>query len=253
MLKSYDVIISLGGNCGAASQLRMRGLRPVSLPFDWTYMDSSETIEWLPRGFSSRFSDFCLKDNLVPIEQEGVSGLAPYKYRDIVSGYNFIHHFWESAETDAGYQATYNVLRRRTDRMLNLISQSSSVLFILATNFTYDPNIAVRFLEDVRHIYPDKKIDMHVLQHCATFSSSCILAEKWSDDMPFTGGRYARRMYTYDLSRTDTEWEFLDTITLTNSKRAEKSIIDRILFKIWKRLSKRFRNNGYGCIGIRFR
>lgn len=254
MLNSYDAIISLGGNCGAASQLRMRGLRPLSLPFDWTYMDGPETIEWLAKGFSNGFVDFCIKDNLVPIERDSVSGLAPYKYKDMVSGYNFIHHFWKSAETDAGYHVTYDVLRRRTDRLLSLVNRCSSILFILATNFTYDPDIAVRFLETLRGMYPEKTIDLHVLQHCATFYSPCILAEKWPEDMPFTGGRYARRIFTYDFSRTDTEWEFLDKITLTNHGTPKKiKGVTRFLYKIWKCLSKRLRNNGYGCIGVRFR
>ena len=72
MLETYDAIISLGGNCGAASQLRMRGLRPYPLPFDWTYMTGPETIEWLCEGFADGFKDFCLKENLDTIEHEDI-------------------------------------------------------------------------------------------------------------------------------------------------------------------------------------
>lgn len=40
--KTYDLIASLGGDCSAASQLRLRGLRHEAYPFDWTYIGS----EW---------------------------------------------------------------------------------------------------------------------------------------------------------------------------------------------------------------
>lgn len=254
MLNVYDAVVSLGGNCGAASQLRMRGLRTCSFPFDWTYMDGPETINWLESGFGNGFSDFCLRENLRPIERDGVSGLAPFKYKDLASGYNFIHHFWKNAATDAGYHATYDVLRRRADRLLACVGKSRSLLFVLATNFEYDPALAVRLMESLRSANPGKTIDFHVLQHCATFDNPLVIAEKWPDDMPFTGGRYARRIFTYDFSRTDAEWDFLDRISLSGSGGHKRFTgLDRFKYKIWKKLSKRFRDNGYACAGLRFR
>ena len=253
MRNTYDAIISLGGNCGAASQLRMRGLRPQSMPFDWTYMTGPDTIEWLCKGFGEGFRDFCLKENLEPIIHEA-SGLAPYKYHDRASGYNFIHHFWTSADTLHGYRITYDVIQRRLKRMLKVLNDSDSVLFILATNFEYEPSIAVRLLDTIRSFYPGKVVDMRVLMHCAQFDNPLTLAERWPDEFPFKGGRYARRIFTYDFSRTDTEWEFLDQLSLTAMPKKKKfSLIDRFRYKIWKRFSKYFRNNGYACAALRFR
>ena len=253
MLETYDAIISLGGNCSAASQLRMRGLRPYSLPFDWTYMTEPKTIAWLCGGFNDGFSDFCLRENLEPICHEA-SGLAPYKYRDRVSGYSFIHHFWKSIETEKEYHVTYDILRRRIDRLLRVLESSPSVLFLLATNFEYDPTLAVRLLDTIRNRYPGKVVDMRVMQHCVKFDNPLILAERWPDELPFEGGRYARRIFTYDYSHTDTEWDFLDRLSLTGwPKKKAFSVFDRFRYKIWKRFSKYFRNNGYGCTDLRFR
>ena len=253
MLETYDAIISLGGNCGAASQLRMRGLRPYPLPFDWTYMTGPETIEWLCEGFADGFKDFCLKENLDTIEHEA-TGLAPYKYRDRASGYNFIHYFWTSADTESGYRVTYDIIRRRIARLLKVLEGSSSVLLILATNFEYDPALAVRLLETIRRYYPGKVVDMRVMQHCVKFDNPLTIAERWPEELPFEGGRYARRIFTYDFSRTDTEWDFLDRLTLTAMPKNKKlSAFDKLRYKIWKRFSKYFRNNGYGCTGLRFR
>ena len=253
MKESYDAIISLGGNCGAASQLRMRGMRPCSLPFDWTYMDSPQTIKWLARGFEDGFEDFCLRDNLETLERDTASGLAPFKYHDRASGYNFIHHFWHSIETEAGYRITYDMLRRRADRLLRILDTSSSVLFILATNFEYDPAVAVDLLEKLRLLYPTKAVDLHVTQHCASFANPLAIAEKWPDSMPFTGGRYARRISTYDFNRTDTEWDFLDKLSISGLEQKKLKGLERFKYKIWKHLSKYFRDNGYASLGIRFR
>ena len=253
METTYDAIISLGGNCAAASQLRMRGLRPYSLPFDWTSMDGPRTIEWLKSGFENGFTDFCLRENLVPLERGG-AGVAPYKYKDMLSGYSFIHHFWTEAETEKGWLVTYNVLRRRVDRLLKVFEKSDKLLFILATNFEYDLKIVIQLLTFLRSKYPQKCIDFHVLQHRVVFKNPLILAEKWPADFPFTGGRYARSILTYDFSRTDTEWEFLDGISLTGIRGDMKfRCFDGFKYKLWKHLSKYFRDNGYACTGLRFR
>ena len=252
-MKSYDAIISLGGNCGAASQLRMRGLRPCSLPFDWTYMTGPETIEWLCRGFENGFADFCLRENLEPLAKDA-SGLAPYKYHDRASGYNFIHHFWTPADTDANHRVTYDIMRRRISRLGKIMKAGSSFLFILATNFEYDPALAVRLLETIRKLHPGKTIDMRVMQHCATFENPLVMSERWPEGLPFEGGRYARRIFNYDYNHTDSEWDFLDGLSLTGMPRPKRlGLLDRIKYKLWKRFSKYFRDNGYACAGLRFR
>lgn len=53
MLNAYDSIISFGGNCAAASQLRMQGMRLFYLPFDWLSMEGLRTIEWLISVFEN--------------------------------------------------------------------------------------------------------------------------------------------------------------------------------------------------------
>lgn len=253
MQATYDAIISLGGNCAAASQLRMRGLRLYSLPFDWTSMDSPRTIEWLKTGFENDFADFCLRENLVPLERGG-AGVAPFKYKDMVSGYSFIHHFWTEAETEKGYLVTYKILRRRIERLLQVVEKSQKILFILATNFEYDLDVVVRLLNFLRERNPQKIIDFHVLQHRVSFKNPVTLAEKWPIEVPFTGGRYARSIFTYDFSRTDTEWDFLDEISLTGARKTKKfRCIDKFKYRIWKHLSKYFRDNGCACVGVRFR
>lgn len=42
--KEHDLIVSLGGNCAAALQLKRRNLRLFSLPFDYLAMKDERDI-----------------------------------------------------------------------------------------------------------------------------------------------------------------------------------------------------------------
>ena len=44
---SVDLICSLGGDCLAASQQKIRGLRPFSLPFDWFLAEGGAVLTTL--------------------------------------------------------------------------------------------------------------------------------------------------------------------------------------------------------------
>lgn len=253
MKSEYDSIISLGGFCGAASQLRARGLRPCSYPLDWVFMDSPESIEWLATAFANDFADFAMRDNLAPIERDGVGGLAPFKYKDLASGYCFIHHFWRSIDDGDGYAEFSRTMHRRIRRMLSCFSPGKSVLLILATIFPFERTLAERLLCSIREIFPAVEIDMHVMQFNVVFDSPQVESERWPDGAPFTGGRYRRANGDYDLSRTSAEWSFLDGISLRGCKVHKPHGLSKLYMKLWKWLSKRLRNDGYGVLGVRFR
>ena len=110
--QKYDLIASLGGNRAAAAQLRMRGLRPFALPFDWLLMEDVRTMEYLPKGFSNGFSDFCLKDNLRLLKEDYCTGTAKFKYSDELTGWCFLHHFHGDVNSTDSYEKTTGRLRR---------------------------------------------------------------------------------------------------------------------------------------------
>ena len=56
--KEYDLICSLGGNCAAAHNLRIRNLRTVAYPFDWTYFKSDSAVYKLADNFVDGFKNF---------------------------------------------------------------------------------------------------------------------------------------------------------------------------------------------------
>jgi len=67
MGNEYDLIVSLGANCSAAANMKRRGLRRCSLPFDWLHVAEDGPLPWLAEHLQDGLSGFCLKENLVRI------------------------------------------------------------------------------------------------------------------------------------------------------------------------------------------
>ena len=253
MMKEYDLIVSLGGNCAAACQLRMRGKRPFSLPFDWLCMENPETIEWLAHAFKTDFSDFCLKKNLVPIEKGELpeGGTTQYRYVDVVSGYRFIHHFHKPIEGGDGYETVYSMLSRRLRRMDRLLRAANDVLFILATNFTYELSLIEILADAIKAKYACPNLDFIAMQFGAQFTDG-RLAEEGSTDF-CRWGRYKRRLGGYDLSLTSAEWAFMDDVALKGFPLRPIKGLDKVRYKLWKHLSKHFLNTGAGLKDLNLR
>lgn len=250
-METFDAIVSLGGFCGAAMQLRARGLRPYALPFDWTVMDSPDTIKYLARAFKDGFDDFCLEENLTDLAWQGEAGVTKYKYRDRVSGYGFVHHFHKSL-ADGGWSPAHAVMMRRIDRLLRLFENGGRILLILATPFEYDPALAENLLYALRGKYPQTAFELQVMQYGVAFDDPDVLASRWPTSRPFFGGgRYARETCIYDLSWTSHEWSFLDDLSLASSVGKMHGGV-KLVYRLWKSLSKYLTNKGHGCIGIRF-
>ena len=248
--KTYDAIISLGGNCAAASQLRMRGLRPVSLPFDWLAMTDPLAIDFLINEFPVGLPNFFKKGNLVPFNCPHQNGTAPFRYEDAQSRFCFIHHFLQSL-SDGGYEEVNAKIRRRIDRMFRLIENGEKILFVLATSFAFNPSLADRLVASFRARWPEKTLDFRFMQFSVSFSDEKVLADESVIDTGYGIFRYRRPVGPYDLNLTSDEWSFLDGVMLS-SGRKKFSYIDRKLYHVWKRISQRMMNSGYGCAGIRF-
>ena len=247
MRTEYDLIASLGGNCTAAAHLRRRGMRPYSLPFDWLFMDTPQTIEYLAGAFPNRFSDFCLKENLVPIEKagQGAAGTARYAYRDVISGYSFVHHFHDSITTTGGYDKVSSMLKRRMDRFFQKIDSSNSILFILSTAFDFPYKMADDLIASLRRTYLEKHIDLYVVQHGMRFDDASTIAKK------IIGHAFDGEVY--DSSHSRPEWHFLDDVRMNGVTPKRIRGLDKIYYKIWKALSKRFRDGGYALDKISYR
>lgn len=248
--KTYDAIIPLGGNCAAASQLRMRGLRLTSLPFDWLAMTDPCAIDFLANEFPAGLPDFFKKENLVPFDCPHQNGTAPFHYEDSKSRFCFIHHFHRSL-SDGGYEEVRSTMDRRLDRMFRLIEHGDRILFVLATSFAFDPSLADSLVASFRARWPGKLLDFRFMQFNASSLDEKVLADESFRDDGCCIFRYRRPVGPYDFNLTSHEWSFLEGVAL-NSGRKKFSFVDKKLYYMWKRISQHLKDSGYGCTGIRF-
>ena len=163
MKKTYDLIASLGGDCSAACQLMNRGQRLEAYPFDWTYMESDKAVKYLIDGFANGFADFALRQNLQIMHDIKLPGTARFLFRDIHTGYCFIHHFNERVDLDErAYERAIEPLRRRRNRFLSRLNEAKDIFFILAVRVPINPQSVVDLMCSLRRMYPDKNFDFHV-------------------------------------------------------------------------------------------
>lgn len=234
----YDLVCSLGANCSVAHQLRKRFMRSVSLPFDWLLINDSQTVAYLADAFRNRFADFMLMDNLVELKPGDplyveVPNSSHVPYYDKRSGYRFLHLFDGVIEASPRYyQDAYAVMRRRIDRLYQLLSRGDALL-ILATEVKIRDDHLMALYESLSEVFPQTHISIRLMQFASESSQEgdapvqiCNNVERFD---------YARKMNYYDFFQTNWEWHFLDDVQVPYSvKKAH-----RLQYKIWKYLGKK--------------
>ena len=227
----FDAIISLGGNCSVAHNLRIRDLRNASYPFDWLLMDDSMPIDYLVKGFDNEFADFCLKENLVELvgDERGMEKPGRLQFRDKVSGWKLIHHFNVTSDFNAEFCRVHATLRRRISRMLANFASGGRYLLVLAPTFSVDEGCVDELRLVLRRKYPRSSFFLLVMSFCERESGVEI-----SENVLYS--RIARPQNIYDFSKTGIEWSFLDRLSLKvgcMTKRVHK-------LRLWKHRGIRY-------------
>src|SRR5574344_1222376 len=135
--EKYDFVCSLGGNCAAAHNLLHRNKRLFSLPFDWLYIENDTPLLYLCEGFKDNFKNFCKKENLVIFDknENNATNGGKLKYKDNYKNFFFVNHFSKDINLDNEYEKIYTKLKRRINRLFNLIEKSNKILFLISTAF----------------------------------------------------------------------------------------------------------------------
>ncbi len=221
--KKYDLICSLGGNCSAAHNLRYRGMRKFSLPFDWLYINSMKPIEYLSEGFKDNFENFCKKENLKQIEQNN-SHMDFVSYADTYTGYYFVNHFTRPVENTDEFEIFNAKNQLRIKRLLNKLSSAKSALFILNTYTEMNTANELKKLNDVlKQKYPNLSIDFYVLEF------QCNNDEHFVESN-ITINKYKRTMTSEEFHTTSDAWDFLGKVgKLELTKKYIKRKIKKII------------------------
>ena len=216
--KKYDLICSLGGNCSVAHNLRFRGLRLYSLPFDWCYMDNETPLYKLAECFmNDSFNLIAQKENLIflPNNENDKFHSNTVHYKDSWSNYYFVNHFCKKIE-EGGYDDFSKVLKRRIRRLLDKIETSQNILFILGVNFEIEKSALLYFQSVLNKKYPNKNITIELVEfNCNTNDIIC-------ENSNFTIRKYKREQNLYDFTQTNFEWAFLDNIKILPENKNSK-------------------------------
>jgi hypothetical protein len=127
MKGKYDAVISLGAACQVAWQLKRKGLRNFSGPFDWFILESLSRVTDL---FHNRFSHFM---DLSQLKIEGTHKDC-LKVRDTVYNCLSVHDF-PLSRNSAEHLGSYTEFRAKIDRRVNrlqtmLEDSHRSILFV---------------------------------------------------------------------------------------------------------------------------
>ena len=207
-----DLICSLGGDCIAASQQKVRGLRPFSLPFDWCMSDGAAAIEKLAEQFAVGFSGFARRENLEPIPG------SHFGYKDTKTGFSFIHHFKDKIEQEGEFERFDEILQRRISRLHRAIESSGTVLFLLSRTWKVDERCLRAVSNSCIKKWPGKKFQFVLV----TYNSQP--ATIYHNDM-YGVIRIPRDRTGYDLREKVFEWSFLDEIRYSAEAQKMHAVI----------------------------
>lgn len=236
-MRVYDLAFSLGANCSAANNLKRRGLRPFSLPFDWVYFTDESTLTYLAENIKNRFADLMLKENLREITPDNPEWVPSHggflKYHDLRSGYRFVNHFRKSIDIEGEYERVHATLRRRIDRLFAAIEKGNDFLLVLGTRAIVSVETLKKLRQALLEVFPTKRFDFEVLQFNAP-ENNCLKPEEG-----MAIHCVMRDWNAYDPEQTNYEWHFLDDIkSKTKPRRSQISFHLFPRFKItigWKK------------------
>lgn len=235
---SYDLVFSLGGSCIGALQLRARGLRICSLPFDWLFHVDDSLLSSLAKCFKEDFSNWFLRENLEELKGDERGTSPHYQYKDKYTGCRFIHDFHKPLEAPGEYLRVKRQYEKRIRRLYSLIEAAENILILLNGKWPISAERIKEFCECISYKWPGKKIKLVVVNfsqgkdELVELMNDCIVINR------------SREENAYDYFNTNFEWEFLDSITLRDKLARFHRFIEakRIPGGLSLRLLKNFRS-----------
>lgn len=219
--KKTDFIISLGGNCSAASQLKQRHLRTEAMPFDYFFLRNEDEIKTFITALQNDFKGCFEKENFVELtgDLRGTSDL--YQYKDTISGFNIIHMFKKPIENNKEYRRVKNIINRRLKRFNTICKNYQEICFIMSVNYEVSDD-TILLLKETLIKKSGNKIKLIFVVFNATENTSFT-----SENLDII--KYSRSNNIYDYEKTNYEWHFLDNY------KVRKHIIKKSLIKIVKK------------------
>ena len=140
MLKTYDLIVSIGSRCKMSHNLRRCGLQKESFPFDWIYIQKPLVIENL---FATDFQNFFREENLRLRSKQPKFD----EVDDLGTGTYSAHDFDTNRSIHDCYPEVMVKFKRRIAKLKDRLAQAETVLmaFEAEDNFISDEEIVQQF------------------------------------------------------------------------------------------------------------
>ena len=232
----YDLIASLGANCAAAHNLEIRGLRPVALPFDWTYVVDESPYAWMAEHVCDGFRGLCMRENLVeitPASPEWKDAHADrVKYVDNGSGFRFVNHFSRPVDSDGEYAKVHSALSRRTERLFEMLGKSGRVLFVAGTHVRISPETFQALRRSFSARFPD--VDFGFVYVRFATARDEVLPEYGEETRLIT---VERPLNDYDCAQANFEWSFMDSLELSGLFQRPRERLMHVSLGIWPSVS----------------
>lgn len=130
MCKKFDIIYSIGSNCGCANLLNDMGRRISSGPFDWVVgSDFEKRIELI----MNNFDDMLIKENLVKYEIKEIRH--DDIYFDTKTGLKHPHDFDKNKTFDEAYVIAQQKYQRRIKRFLDCLNNKDKKVALVYIAF----------------------------------------------------------------------------------------------------------------------
>ncbi len=125
----FDEIISLGHSCQVATQLKRKGLRESSFPYDWLV---SENMDSIITDFENGFTNFFRLEDLV------LDGICDECSRVVDKRTNYIyqHIFQVGLSIEEEFPRVKEILQRRVCRLLHILNDKDKSVLFIRTNAT---------------------------------------------------------------------------------------------------------------------
>ncbi len=121
-IRRFDVVISLGKSCQAAYQMKRRGLRTKSGPFDWFTVPTAGLFTVL----ESDFENFMQQDNLTEVNNRR----GYLVVRDNITKIQSLHDFHANQTIQETWPSFRDKMERRIKAFKKDLAESPNVLFI---------------------------------------------------------------------------------------------------------------------------
>ena len=199
-----------------ANQLKVRGMRPFSLPFDWLFCVSPDTLARLADCFRDDFAAWMKPENLVDVDDHDRNPhAARYQYRDMFTGYRFIHDFVNPKEVCA--DSVREKYKRRIDRLYDKLRVAGSIALCFDAKYPGSETnlLAIRSLL-LEKFGLDKIVDCYLVEFEADRYETVI-----QDHLMVFRFPHPKTDYIFGAQPTF-EFAFLDDLQLTGRFKVEE-------------------------------